>query len=252
MVNQIHKSKYGSLGWPLVFPRRNRMRRMIFLAIVICAIGSAAAAESIAELKATAEAASKAALAAPNDYAANWMASKALQDYGDRMKTDDFPSWKDLGKVASKDGMKFGDIAINLNRRGVEGWYYYGLNVGTYSDSVSIFSALAEGLKDKTQKAFETAYSLDKTYDTYGPILTLGRFWQVLPGIAGRDLNKAEKLFDEYISSAGSSPKVNKDAYYFRGALYKDRGRNTEAKADLQKAADMGQKDAIKLLASMK
>ena len=83
-------------------------------------------------------------------------------------------------------------------------------------------------------------------------MLALGRFWQVLPGIAGKDLKKAEKLFNEYIDAYGSSAAPNKDAWYYRGALYKDSGRKAEAKADLQKAADMGQKDAAKLLAEIK
>jgi len=124
--------------------------------------------------------------------------------------------------------------------------------VGTYSDGVSIVTALTEGLKGKTQKGFETAYATDKTFDTGGPILALGRFWQVLPGIAGRDLKKAEQLLDEYVSLYGASKDANKDAWYFRGQLYKDTGRKDEARADLQKAASMGSGDASKLLADLK
>jgi hypothetical protein len=55
------------------------------------------------------------------------------------------------------------------------------MNVGIYSDSVSILTALREGLKDKTQDSFEAAYKSDKNYDNGGPIAALGRFWFVLP-----------------------------------------------------------------------
>jgi tetratricopeptide (TPR) repeat protein len=148
--------------------------------------------------------------------------------------------------------MKYGEIAFKLSPAGIEGWYWYGLCVGTYSDCVSIVKALTEGLKGKTQMGFENAYKFDKTYNDGGPILSLGRFWQVLPGIAGQDRKKAEQLFGEYISLFGAKPDPNSDAWYYRGQLYKDTGRTAEAKADLQKAASMGNKNAAKLLAEIK
>jgi tetratricopeptide (TPR) repeat protein len=229
------------------------MRRPIVLTLVLALIAPALlSAESIPQLKAAAEAAVKAASSAPSDYAANWTAARECRKYGDEMVVQAIEGWKNLAKAAAKDGMKYGDIAVKLNPQGIEGWYWYGLNVGTYSDCVSILTALGEELKGKTQKAFETSYSLDKSFDNGGPMLSLGRFWQVLPGIAGRDLKKAEKLFNEYIDAYGSSANPNKDAWYYRGALYKDTGKKAEARADLQKAADMGQKDAAKLLAEMK
>jgi len=228
------------------------MKRLIAVALASFLMAGLASAEDIEALRTASEAAAKAASAAPGDYAANWAAAKAYRKYGDALVKQEAKGWKDTAKKAAKEGMKYGEIAQKLNPSGIEGWYWYGLCVGTYSDCVSVLTALGEGLKGKTQKSFETSYGLDKTYDTGGPILSLGRFWQVLPGIAGRDLKKAEKLFDEYLSLFGNDPNVNKDAWYYRGSLYKETKRTTEAKTDLQKAASMGQKDAEKLLAEMK
>jgi tetratricopeptide (TPR) repeat protein len=229
------------------------MRRSIVLALAVAFILPALlSAQGIPQLKASADAAVKAAVAAPSDYAANWMAARACRKYGDEMVSAETADWKNLAKAAARDGMKYGEIATKLNAKGIEGWYWYGLNVGTYSDCVSIISALTEGLKGKTQKSFETAYAIDKMYDNGGPMLSLGRFWQVLPGIAGRDIKKAEQLFNEYVSLVGSSPDANKDAWYFRGSLFKEIGKTAEARADLQKAAGMGSKDAAKLLAELK
>jgi len=112
--------------------------------------------------------------------------------------------------------------------------------------------AIAEGLKGKTQMGFENAYKFDKMYDNGGPILSLGRFWQVLPGIAGQDRKKAEQLFDEYIALFGKNADANSNAWYYRGQLYKDTGRTAQARADQEKAAAMGSKDAKKLLAELK
>ena len=120
---------------------------------------------NIAALKAQAVPAVAAADAAPADYAANWKAAKALRLWGDEAVTQETQGWKDIARGAGKDGMKFGEIATKINPNGIEGWYYYGLCVGTYSDGVSILTALAEGLKGKTQKGFETAYATDKSFE---------------------------------------------------------------------------------------
>lgn len=209
-------------------------------------------ADRQAELKEQFESAVKLASAAPQDYVLNWEAARAARKYGDYMVVEEVPGWKDTARNAVKEGMKYGEVAFKLNPTGIEGWYWYGLCVGTYSDCVSIIKALAEGLKGKTQMSFENAYKFDKLYDNGGPMLSLGRFWQVLPGIAGQDRKKAEQLFNEYVTLLGANADANPNAWYYRGQLYKDTGRAAEARVDLQKAVDMGSREAKKLLAGMK
>ncbi|HNZ94089.1 MAG TPA: hypothetical protein PLE76_05650 [Rectinema sp.] len=229
------------------------MKRFLLLFAILTVFAIVPAfAQTEAELKAAYENAVKLAASAPKDYTLNWQAARAARSYGDYLVVHKTTSWKETARAAAKEGMKYGEIAFNLNPSGIEGWYYYGLCVGTYSDCVSVLTALTEGLKGKTQMGFENAYKFDKTYDNGGPILALGRFWQVLPGIAGQDRKKAEKLFDEYIALFGSSPKANSDAWYFRGELYKDTKRPDLAKADLEKASSMGNENAKRLLAEMK
>jgi len=231
------------------------MKRILTLAIVLALftfVLTPVMAASEAELKASYEKAIKLAATTPGDYTLNWQAAEAARRYGDFLVVEETSGWKDQARVAAKEGIKYGEIAFKLNPTGIEGWYWYGLCVGTYSDCVSIVKALTEGLKGKTQMGFENAYKFDKTYNDGGPILSLGRFWQVLPGIAGQDRKKAEQLFTEYISLFGAKADPNSDAWYFRGQLYKDTGRTAEAKADLQKAVSMGNKNAAKLLAEIK
>ena len=222
------------------------------MVLLVLATGVAAAQQSIPQLKAAAETAGRAATAAPRDYAANWMAAKAWRSYGDEAVSQKVADWKAIAKAAGKEGMKYGEIATELNPSGIEGWYYYGLSVGTYADGVSIVTAITQGLKGKTQKGFEMAYATNKRFDNGGPILALGRFWQVLPGIAGRDVKKAEQLFTEYIALFGSSPEANSDAWLFRGELYKEQVRTAEARADLQRAVSMGSKDAAEMMKDLK
>ncbi|HEY9055459.1 MAG TPA: hypothetical protein VIO60_11645 [Rectinemataceae bacterium] len=224
---------------------------LVALALCLAAL-SPVFADTTAELKAKYEAAVKLAAAAPQDYALNWKAAEAARKYGDHLVVEEEAGWKDTARLAVKEGMKYGEVAFKLNPTGIEGWYWYGLCVGTYSDCVSIVKALAEGLKGKTQMGFENAYKFDKMYDKGGPMLSLGRFWQVLPSIAGQDRKKAEQLFNEYLSLFGNSPDVSSSVFYYLGQLYKDTNRPAEARANLKRAADMGHKDAAKLLAEMK
>jgi hypothetical protein len=228
------------------------MKRLITLALVFFfALPLVLSAETLASLKAAADAATKAALAAPTNYDANWKAAKAWRDYGQKVVNDKINEWKKIGENAAKEGEKFGLIAQKINPKGVEGWYWYGLCVGTHSDCVGVLTLITGGFKKKTQESFETSYALNKMYDNCGPILGFGRFWQILPGLYGRDRKKAEQLFNEYIKLMATNKDINMDVYYYRGELYKDLGKKAEAKADLTKAAAAGNKDAKALLSEL-
>ena len=118
-----------------------------------------------------------------------------------------------------------------------DGHYYYGLNVGIYSDGVSIFTALAEGLKDKTQTSFEKTYEIDKMYKEAGPMLSLGRFWAVLPWPM-RDRKKSLQYYREYQATQYFAD--NLEAHFYIGeVLYQIGGdeNKAEAKGLLEKAA---------------
>ena len=118
-----------------------------------------------------------------------------------------------------------------------EGFYYYGLSVGIYSDGVSILTALAEGLKNKTQNGFEKAYELDKMYDEAGPILALGRFWAVVPW-PFKDKKKALKLYREYQGTQYFAGKGEGKVYLAELLLALGGKENkSEAKALLEKVA---------------
>ncbi|MBW1895302.1 MAG: hypothetical protein JRI91_16665 [Deltaproteobacteria bacterium] len=117
----------------------------------------------------------------PNSFKANWMAAKACRKYGMDTQELNLADWKAICKKIGKEGMAYAEKAIELKPKRVEGHYWYGMNVGIYADSVSILTALKEGLKGKTQDSFEAAYKIDKNYDNGGPIAALGRFWFVLP-----------------------------------------------------------------------
>jgi len=173
----------------------------------------------------------------PDSYEANWKCARAYREYGNDAKKKKVEGWKKICAEYGKKGMQYALKAIELNPDRPDGHYYYGLNVGIYSDGVSIFTALSEGLKDKTQSSFEKTYEIDKTYKEAGPMLSLGRFWAVLPWPM-RDRDKSLQFYREYQATKYFAD--NLEAHFYIGELlYQIGGKENkaEAKGLLEKAA---------------
>ncbi len=132
-----------------------------------------------------------------DDYEAAWKCARAHREYADNARKKGVEGWKDICARFGKAGMQYAQKAIELKPQRPDGHYYYGLNVGIYSDGVSILTALSEGLKGKTQQAFEKTYEINKMYKQGGPMLSLGRFWAVLPWPL-RDRKKSLAYYREY------------------------------------------------------
>jgi tetratricopeptide (TPR) repeat protein len=192
----------------------------------------------------------KALEANPASYEAAWKAARSYRDFANESKKRDTPDWKAVCKEYGKLGMKYGEKAIALNATGVEGNCWYGFSVGNYSDSVSVLTALKEGLKDKTQNAFEKAYQVNKMYDDGGPIKALGRFWFVLPWPL-QDKKLSLKYLREFQKSFPNDP----EGQVFLAEVLMKTGGKEEAKALLQKAASSSDKyytgEARRLLSEM-
>jgi len=179
----------------------------------------------------------KALAANPDSYEANWKCARAYREYGNEAKSQKVEGWEDICAKYGKEGMKYAQKAIELGPEKPDGYYYYGLNVGIYSDGVSIFTALSEGLKDKTQKSFEQAYAIDKMYKKAGPMLSLGRFWAVLPWPM-RDRKKSLQYYREYQATPYFADNI--EAHVYLGELLIQIGgdkNKAEAKGYLEKAA---------------
>jgi len=173
----------------------------------------------------------------PDNYEANWKCARAYREYGDEAKSQKVEGWKKICADYGKKGMQYAQKAVELGPEKPDGHYYYGLNVGIYSDGVSVFTALAEGLKDKTQTSFEKTYEINKMYKDAGPMLSLGRFWAVLPWPM-RDRKKSLKYYREYQATEYFAD--NLEAHFYIGeVLYQSGGKENkaEAKGLLEKAA---------------
>ena len=171
-----------------------------------------------------------------SDYEANWKCARAYREYGDEAKKQKVKDWEDICAEYGKAGMQYAQKAIELQPEKPDGHYYYGLSVGIYSDGVSILTALSEGLKDKTQSSFEKTYAIDKMYKKGGPMLSLGRFWAVLPWPL-RDRKKSLQYYREY--QATQYFATNTEAQLFLAELLIQMGgkeKKSEAKGYVEKA----------------
>jgi len=173
----------------------------------------------------------KAVEANPDSYEANWKCARAHREYANLNLEQESEDWENICKKYGKDGMVYGEKAIELEPDKVEGQYYYGLCIASYSDGVSILKALKEGLKGSTQDAFYAAYEIDKMFEDGGPILAIARFWHQLP-FPLRNKKRAEKYFDEHHESFPDDPQ---GLVYFAELLI-DRKKKDEAKPLLEKA----------------
>jgi tetratricopeptide (TPR) repeat protein len=192
----------------------------------------------------------KALEANPNSYEAAWKAAEAFREYCENAKKQNVPDWKGICKEYGKIGMKNGEKAIALNPGAIEGNFWYGCCVGSYSDGVSVLTALKEGLKGKTQSSFEKSYELNKMYHDGGPIKALGRFWFVLPWPL-QDKKLSLKYFREFQKLYPNDP----EGQVFLGELLMNMKEKDEAKSLLQNAAASSDKyfssEAKRLLAEM-
>ena len=172
----------------------------------------------------------------PNSYEDNWKCARAHREYGDDARKAKVQDWEDICAEYGKKGMQYATKAIEIEPDRPDGHYYYGLSVGVYSDGVSIFTALGEGLKDKTQSSFEKTYDIDKMYKDGGPMLSLGRFWAVLPWPM-RDRKKSLKYYREYQETEWFA--TNTEAQLFLAEVLIQMGgkeKKAEAKGFVDKA----------------
>ena len=169
--------------------------------------GELSKSKDLADLKQALELYEKALEENPDNFQAAWGAAAASREYASQAHQQEVENWKDICAEIAKKGMGYAQQAIALKPDKPHGYYYYGLNVAAYSDGVGVLTAIKEGLKNKTQENLEKAYEIDKTFDSGGPVLALGRFWQRVPW-PYNDKDKAMKYYRELQKSPFFGDKV--------------------------------------------
>lgn len=139
----------------------------------------------------------KAVAAEPENYEANWKLARAYAYYTHSLQANLVPGWEETCKTDAKKGMEYAEKAMKLEPDKIGGCYFFAFNAGMYSFGISIFGAITEGLKNKTQKNFEKAYAVDPDYEEGDVMISLGRFWHQLPWPL-KNMKEALRYYREY------------------------------------------------------
>ncbi len=184
----------------------------------------------------------QAAVANPSDYEASWKCARIYRDHGNWYKETKKGDWEKICADSGKKGMGYAEKAIAADSKRPEGYYFYGVCAGIYSDGAGIMTALKEGLKDKIQGNLEKAYNIDKKYDDGSPPLALGRFWAMVP-FPFTDKDKAMKYYEEYLSITRHTAPHDDERNLYVAELLIDKGGDAniaKAKPLVEKAAKSG------------
>lgn len=145
-----------------------------------------------------------------------WMADRAVDD---RAKKD----------FAQK-GWKCAEKAVGLEPDGIEGHYFFAVNVGAYAQAVGILRALTQGLEGLFLRHLEVALAKDDAFERSGPRLSKGRYYWELPW-PRRDLEKAAAEF----SVAMKQHPEGLRAWVFMAEAYEKAGKRDLAVTALRK-----------------
>jgi len=162
-----------------------------------------------------------------DDYAAQWEAAQALEFLASN------ETRPDVRRESARNGIVFARRARELKPDGVEGCYWYALNVGWLADVDRTYGLNAVG---EMQTALKRAIELDERYDFAGPLRVLGvlhlRTPQPPASIGSprkglQLLRRAVELFPDYPEN-----------YLYLAEALHDNGRADEAKEALRKVLE--------------
>lgn len=162
----------------------------------------------------------EAAKAGASTYDTQWRIARAYFWWSDWQ--DNLDKKKELGLK----GMAAGEKAMEANPDGVEGCYFYAINVGEYSKGISIVKALGQGMEGKFRGAAEKAVKLDSTFDNGGPRNAMGRFYYELPW-PKKKLKKSQEILEKNIKE---HPGNFRARYYLAETLLAEKEQDAAKK----------------------
>jgi tetratricopeptide (TPR) repeat protein len=168
-----------------------------------------------------------AAYALRDDYDAQWQAAQALAFLAE----NEIPP--ESRRQSAQQGVVFARRARELKPDGVEGHYWYALNVGLLADVDRSYGLDAVG---EMEAALKRAIELDERYDLGGPLRVLGilHLRTPLPPSSIGSPRKGLKLLQRAVDLFPDYPENH---LYLAEAL-RDNNRPDEAKAALRKVLD--------------
>lgn len=173
----------------------------------------------------------------PSDYATAWKTARLVYFVGNY-------GFGEKEYVSSSTGAKLFDygvsaakIAMTLKPNGIEGQYWYAIDLGSYGLAKGILSA-ASSAKDGMD-ALRKAIAINPSYQWYGSSRVLGRYYQELPGVFGGSNKKALEL----LTTATTQAPQFRNNWVFLGQYYISIGDSASALNSCQKALSLPNQD---------
>ena len=169
----------------------------------------------------------QAARAFRDDYDAQWEAAQALAFVAEN------DTRADVRREAAKNGIVLSRHARELKPDGVEGHYWYAINVGLLADVDRAYGLDAVG---EMETALKRAIELDERYDFAGPSRVLGilHLRTPAPPVSIGSPRKGLKLLQRAVELFPDYP----ENYLYLAEALRDNGRAAEAQEAVRKVLD--------------
>jgi tetratricopeptide (TPR) repeat protein len=169
----------------------------------------------------------------PKDYATSWKLARLVTFIGNYgVGEDRFVSTSEGAKLF-KYGYQAGEQAQGINPNGIEGIYWYAVDLGAYGLAKGLLSAAVNAKAGIV--ALQKAQQINPSYDGYGSFRILGRYYQELPGFLGGDKTKAGDL---YIQAVTKDPTYRNN-WVFLGQYYIKMKKWDDAQKACQRALSL-------------
>ncbi len=166
----------------------------------------------------------------PQDYDGAWKTARMVYFIGNYGVGEKAYVSTSIGSKLFDYGVSAAKLAMQLQPNGVEGQYWYAVDLGSYGLAKGVVASARNA--GAGMDALKRAIAIDPSYQWYGANRILGRYYQELPGIFGGSNKKALELLT---ASTTKSPQF-KNNWVFLGQYYISTGDYQQALATCQKA----------------
>ncbi len=170
----------------------------------------------------------------PGSYEAAWKYARAAHFYA-----NEFVKENKLKKEIFTDGKNAAENATKLNPGSVEGFYYYGVCLGSWGEVNGILASLSS--VGSVEKAANKAIELDPYFSKGGPYMLLARVYQKVPGKSKEKTTEYYELSLKY----GPTGRVN---YRFYAEFLIDQKKYEKAREIIKKGINIPFDESDKLI----
>jgi len=159
-------------------------------------------AEGIALMRESLERCERLLEAEPTSYELLWRSARSAIGVGETAKTLQVKDWRAQCSAMARKGLEWTEAAKRAAKDRVEGYFWQLQAIGILKDAEGVGGVIAVGAVAKSKQDLDAAYSIDRAYLDYSPVIAMSLYYFNLPPIFGQDLSKAVTYYKEYASLA--------------------------------------------------